>query len=132
MKRRRRVAILVGQADEYYQAEFISGFEEQAFSYDWDVCVFSMYQKYQSSTAREQGESSIYALVPYEKFDGIVLMLDTLQTPGLADAVEEAKAAADFVTALPGGRGCIREGIEMILKAQGKWHFDEDRYDLLY
>ena len=49
-----------------------------------------------------------------------------------ADSAQEAKDAADYVTVLPGGRGCIREGIEMILKAQDKWHFDEDRYDLLY
>lgn len=49
-----------------------------------------------------------------------------------ADAAEEAKAAADYVTKLPGGRGCIREGIEMILRAQGKWTFDEDRYDQIY
>ena len=49
-----------------------------------------------------------------------------------ADAVDEAKAAADYVTVRPGGRGCIREGIEMILKAQDKWHFDEDRFDLIY
>ena len=49
-----------------------------------------------------------------------------------ADAAEEAKTAADYVTKLPGGRGCIREGIEMILKAQGKWTFDEDRYDQIY
>ena len=49
-----------------------------------------------------------------------------------ADAAQEAKDAADYVTTAPGGRGCIREGIEMILKAQDKWRFDEDRYDLLY
>ena len=90
MGRRKRIAILVGQADEYYQAEFICGFEKQAFSYDWDVLIFSTYQKYQSSTRREQGETSIFSLVPYEDLDGIILMLDTLQTPGLADAVEEA------------------------------------------
>ena len=48
------------------------------------------------------------------------------------DAVEEAKAAADIVTAKAGGKGCVREGIEMIMKAQGKWTFDENRYDLLY
>ena len=46
-----------------------------------------------------------------------------------ADAADEAKAAADYVTERPGGRGCIREGIEMILKAQGKWVFDEDHFD---
>ncbi len=49
-----------------------------------------------------------------------------------ADACSEAQAAADYVTAAPGGKGCIREGIEIILKAQGKWVFDENRYDLLY
>lgn len=89
MNRRKRVAILVGQADEYYQAKFICGFEKQAFSLDWDVCVFSMYQKYQINTGRERGETSIFSMVPYEELDGIVLMLDTLQTPGLADCVEE-------------------------------------------
>ena len=49
-----------------------------------------------------------------------------------ADAADEAKEAADYVTKLPGGRGCIREGIEMILKTQDKWHFDEDKFDQIY
>ena len=49
-----------------------------------------------------------------------------------ADAVQEAKDAADFVCSRPGGRGCLREGIEMIMKAQDKWHFDEDKYDQIY
>ena len=39
----------------------------------------------------------------------------------VGDAIEEVKAAADFVTEANGGRGAIREIIEMILKAQGKW-----------
>jgi len=49
-----------------------------------------------------------------------------------SDAVAEAKAVADIITVNPGGKRCVREGIEMIMKAQGKWVFDEDRYDLLY
>lgn len=49
-----------------------------------------------------------------------------------SDAVEEARKAADIVTSRPGGRGCLREGIELILKAQDKWHFDEDRYSEIY
>ena len=39
----------------------------------------------------------------------------------VADGVDEAKAAADFVTKANGGRGAIREVVEMILRAQGKW-----------
>jgi 3-deoxy-D-manno-octulosonate 8-phosphate phosphatase (KDO 8-P phosphatase) len=40
----------------------------------------------------------------------------------VADGVTEAKSAADFVTRAAGGRGAIREIIEMILQAQGKWN----------
>jgi 3-deoxy-D-manno-octulosonate 8-phosphate phosphatase (KDO 8-P phosphatase) len=39
----------------------------------------------------------------------------------VADARPEAKAAADFVTHADGGRGAVRETVEMILQAQGKW-----------
>jgi len=35
--------------------------------------------------------------------------------------VAEAKAAAHYVTRAGGGRGAIRETVELILKAQGKW-----------
>ena len=45
-----------------------------------------------------------------------------------ADAVPEAKAAADIVSTRPGGKGCIREVIENTLKAQGKWVFDTGVY----
>ncbi|MEO0476271.1 MAG: HAD-IIIA family hydrolase [Planctomycetota bacterium] len=39
----------------------------------------------------------------------------------VGDAVDETKAAADFVTTKPGGRGAVREAIEHLLKARGKW-----------
>ena len=39
----------------------------------------------------------------------------------VADARPEAKAAADFVTRAAGGRGAVRQAVEMILQAQGKW-----------
>ena len=38
------------------------------------------------------------------------------------NAVKEVKGAADYVTRNSGGRGAIREVIEMILKGQGKWN----------
>jgi 3-deoxy-D-manno-octulosonate 8-phosphate phosphatase (KDO 8-P phosphatase) len=39
----------------------------------------------------------------------------------VANAVFEVKQAADYVTTRPGGRGAVRETIELILKAQGHW-----------
>jgi 3-deoxy-D-manno-octulosonate 8-phosphate phosphatase (KDO 8-P phosphatase) len=38
-----------------------------------------------------------------------------------ADAAAEVKDAAHLVTRAPGGRGAVREVVEVILKAQGTW-----------
>lgn len=54
-----------------------------------------------------------------------VIDLGPLTRAGLAvavgDAVPEAKAAAHWVTRAAGGRGAVRETVELILKAQAKW-----------
>ncbi|RMG50168.1 MAG: 3-deoxy-D-manno-octulosonate 8-phosphate phosphatase [Acidobacteria bacterium] len=39
----------------------------------------------------------------------------------VANAVREVKEAAHWVTERPGGRGGVRDAVELILKAQGKW-----------
>ena len=46
----------------------------------------------------------------------------------VADAVDEAKQYAHYVTARAGGRGAVREVIELILKTQGKWDEAMARY----
>jgi 3-deoxy-D-manno-octulosonate 8-phosphate phosphatase (KDO 8-P phosphatase) len=40
----------------------------------------------------------------------------------VADACPEAKADAHYVTRTAGGRGAVRETIELILGCQGQWH----------
>lgn len=40
----------------------------------------------------------------------------------VADARPEAISVAHYVTVAPGGRGAIREVIELILKSQGRWN----------
>jgi 3-deoxy-D-manno-octulosonate 8-phosphate phosphatase (KDO 8-P phosphatase) len=39
----------------------------------------------------------------------------------VANAVQEIKDAASYVTEKEGGRGAVRETAELILKTQGKW-----------
>jgi 3-deoxy-D-manno-octulosonate 8-phosphate phosphatase (KDO 8-P phosphatase) len=54
-----------------------------------------------------------------------LLDLPLFRRAGLAlavsDAAAEARAAAHYVTRRPGGRGAVREAVELILKAQGHW-----------
>ncbi len=53
--------------------------------------------------------------------------LPALRMAGVAacpsDAVQEVKAVCAFVTECPGGRGAVRELVEAVLRAQGKWAF---------
>ena len=51
----------------------------------------------------------------------IPLMLRVHLAVAVADAVEEVRGVAHFVTGRKGGRGAVREVIELILKAQGLW-----------
>jgi 3-deoxy-D-manno-octulosonate 8-phosphate phosphatase (KDO 8-P phosphatase) len=46
----------------------------------------------------------------------------------VADATDEVKKYADFVTTRPGGSGAVREVIEYILKNTGRWHELMNRY----
>lgn len=49
-----------------------------------------------------------------------------------ADAAVEVLEAADYVTPCNGGRGVVRNAIELVLRAQGKWVFDVQRYSNMF
>ena len=89
LKKRHLVAVLIGQCEEGYQKRFLSGFLSKAFSHDMDVCIFSMYRKYQDNEDREKGESNIYSLFNPDLFDAVVFVKDTIQTAGVAKSLEE-------------------------------------------
>ncbi|MCK9204069.1 MAG: HAD-IIIA family hydrolase [Bacteroidales bacterium] len=44
-----------------------------------------------------------------------------------ADAAEEIKKVAKYISHLDGGKGCVRDVIEQVLKLQGKW-MNNDAY----
>jgi 3-deoxy-D-manno-octulosonate 8-phosphate phosphatase (KDO 8-P phosphatase) len=61
-----------------------------------------------------------------------VVDIPLLHRAGLAvavsDAVDEAKAHSHYVTKRAGGRGAVREVLELIMKAQGSWEKEMSRY----
>jgi len=46
----------------------------------------------------------------------------------VANAVDEVKQEADYITARPGGAGAVRDVIEYILKNSGRWQEVMNRY----
>lgn len=51
----------------------------------------------------------------------IPLMQRSELAVAVADAVEEARSVAHYVTRAEGGRGAVREVVELVLKSQGRW-----------
>lgn len=58
----------------------------------------------------------------------IPLMRRCLLAVAVADATPDTRAAAHYITRLPGGFGAVREVCELILKAQGRWDELMKRY----
>ena len=56
-----------------------------------------------------------------DDLNDIPLMRRSELAVAVADAAEETRAVAHYVTRNPGGSGAVRETIELILKAQGRW-----------
>ncbi len=61
-----------------------------------------------------------------------IIDVPVLKRAGLAicvpNSVQEAKNEAHYITKREGGRGAVREIIDMILKIQGKWNEVTKRY----
>lgn len=84
---RKRIAVITAQIDEYRQNEFLTRFSKRAYELDYDVCMFAMYQKFQTTDMRSAGDSNIYELIQYDMFDAILFMPDTVLVPGVSDRI---------------------------------------------
>lgn len=85
---RKRICVLAAQIDENTQKLFLTEFIKKAYAHDIDVCIFSMQLKFQTTDQREKGDSNIFNLIQFDLFDGIVIMLDTILTKGLAEPLQ--------------------------------------------
>jgi len=56
-----------------------------------------------------------------DDLNDIPLMRRAVFAVAVADAAEESRSCAHYVTRSRGGRGAVRETIEFILKSQGLW-----------
>ncbi len=65
-----------------------------------------------------------------DDFTDVVIMRRVGFGIAVANAREEVKRAAHWVTTAPGGSGAIREVCELILKAKGHWPEIEEKYEL--
>src|SRR5512139_1595699 len=65
-----------------------------------------------------------------DDFTDVVVMHRVGLAVATANAKPEVKAEAHYVTAAEGGKGEIRETVELLLKAQGRWPQVLDHYEI--
>ncbi len=45
-----------------------------------------------------------------------------------ADAVREVKEVCEYISIYNGGKGCVRDLVEQVMKIQGKWEFNPEAH----
>ena len=80
------------------------------------------------SLLAEAGVEPAHAAYVGDDVVDIPLMRRCALAVAVADATQDTRAAAHYVTRLPGGFGAVREVCELILRAQGRWDELMKRY----
>jgi 3-deoxy-D-manno-octulosonate 8-phosphate phosphatase (KDO 8-P phosphatase) len=65
-----------------------------------------------------------------DDFTDVVVMRRVGLAIATANARPEVKAIAHYVTQVPGGQGAVREVVELLLKAQGRWDEILKKYEV--
>ena len=73
----KKVAVVVSALDEEYQYNILRGINRFAREKMLNISCFAAFGGMVSSKKFDIGEYSIYDLIDYAKFDGILLMLNT-------------------------------------------------------
>ena len=74
-----------------------------------------------SETLAQAGVTNAEVAFVGDDLNDIPLMLQSGLAVAVADAAAETREHAHYVTNAVGGYGAIREVVELILKAQGRW-----------
>ena len=79
----------MAQAEEYSQTLFMKGLMEEAYVYGYDICVFSMYLRFQDTLYKQIGDANIYNLIQWDAFDAIIVLPDTIQAADIVTKLED-------------------------------------------
>ncbi|MHC4271754.1 MAG: KdsC family phosphatase [Planctomycetota bacterium] len=119
-----KVAFLSGRMSEPTQ--------HRAEQLDIDHCIQDCHHKMQAfqDILEEENLTPQQVCCIGDDLMDVPIMKSSGFSVAVANAVEEVKQHADFITTKGGGKGAVREAIEYILKNTGKWNELVKRYEL--
>jgi 3-deoxy-D-manno-octulosonate 8-phosphate phosphatase (KDO 8-P phosphatase) len=119
VKKNYRIAIISGGYSESMKRRFESLKIEDVFlGVDKKIDAYNQYLE----THNLKSENILFMGDDIPDYE-IMLIAGVPTCP--ADAVEEIKRVATYISHQTGGHGCVRDIIEQVLKVQGKWMNDD-------
>lgn len=111
-------AITRGSSDIIKKGLMRLGFEDVALK------TFDKYDKYKEYKHIYEFEDEEVVYMGDDLPD-IELLREVAVPACPADAVHEVKEICRYISPFNGGRGCVRDVVEKVLRAQGKWYREE-------
>jgi 3-deoxy-D-manno-octulosonate 8-phosphate phosphatase (KDO 8-P phosphatase) len=110
--RGKRAGILSGRSSPLVQ--------RRALELGIDIVLQGHADKQAALATLLQGQGLTVGQVCYvgDDLPDVPLLVECGVGVAVADACDEARAAADYITSAPGGRGAVREVVELLLMAQ--------------
>lgn len=114
---------------------FVSGLGSPAvetLARQWKCCACLTNTRDKGAACRQIADQEGLSLEEIAFIGDDIIDLNAMDIVGLSvavkDALEEVRAAAHYVTVVPGGHGALRELIHRLLMAQGKLDYCIRRY----
>lgn len=84
---KRRIAVIVAGIDQKYQSEILDGIHLAAVECSLDVSVFVSFIGTMENAGHDTGEFNIFSLPDFTRFDGAILLTNTIDYPPVASRI---------------------------------------------
>ncbi len=93
------IAVIAEGINEEYQNDILQGIHEYASIHNFDIFHFIAYSGILKNKKYDMGEFNIYNLANFSKFDGLILLINTITSPAVTERLIERARASGIPTA---------------------------------
>jgi len=131
MKNRVHIAVIVSTIDEDYQSGILSGIRQYAFANGITLEHFAAAGNIGGDIGHDTGEYNIFSLADFRQFDGVILLVNTIQNPAcIASVLKRVRSSGvpavcidreeeDFYTIRIDNRKAMRDMTEHFIQHHG-------------
>ena len=92
----KKIVVVVSGLDEEYQYNIFKGINTYAFAHNMNISYVAGFGGMVGSVTFDIGESSIYNLIDYTRFDGAILMTNTFGDTNMRNSIFRKVTAANI------------------------------------